>query len=289
MKNEEKKISIFDYRDYRTYLKDWYETAKKIHPLFSYRAFAKKAEFKSSNFLMLVINGKRNLTKKSLEKTANALNLNKQEREFFENLVFFNQAKTHSEKNNFYKRLLKCKKYSQLKPIEKKQYEYYSAWYHPAVRELVISKNFDGTPEWISKRLSPAVSPAQVKKSIELLAGLGFIEETSPDKWKQSSTLISTGPTLKSVVVHNYHKTLLDLTKDVIDTIPVENRDVTTMTLGIKKERVEEIIGKIRDFRHEILELVALDKEPEDVLQLNIQFFPLTRTSNNTKKGGGNK
>ncbi len=277
MGKQNSKVSVFEHKDYREFLKSWYEDAKERHSTFSYRVFSKKAGFNTSNFLMLVIKGQRNLTEQSLSKVIIGLNLNKQEQEFFRNLVFFNQAKTHNEKNNYYQRLLQSKKFNELKPIEKQHYDYYSTWYHPVIRELVCSAEFDGTPEWLSKRLFPSVTPTQCAKSIELLEGLGFIEKMDSKRWKQTSSIVSTGPELTSLVVHNYHKNILELSKAVMDKISTRHRDVSTLTLGVKRERIAQLKDKIREFRQEILQMVSVDTEPEEVVQLNMQFFPVTK------------
>lgn len=268
-------ISVFEYTDYRKFLRDWYRAAKGATSL-SYRAFSKRAGLKSINFFKFVMDGVRNLTEESIGKFAAGLKLNKQETEFFKSLVFYTQAKTHEEKNRRYQNLLRSRKYSQLKPIERDQYEYYATWYHPVVRELVASKDFDGSFGWIAERLSPAITPAQAEKSVEILEKLGFIERTGNGRWKQASALVSTGAELKSHVVHNYHKIVLDLTKRVIDEMPPERRDVSTMTLGVARGRVPELKKLIQNFRQEILKAVASDAEPEEVVQLNIQMFPLT-------------
>lgn len=278
------RINLFEYKDYRAFLKDWYKHEKHSRRSFSYRTFAKKAGFKTSNFMMLVMKGKRNLTEASLTKMIKGLDLNKQEQEFFRSLVFFNQAKTHKDKNYYYQRLSQSKKFRLLKSIEKKEYEYYSKWYYPVVRELVVSKNFDGTPEWLCQRIRPTISSQQAKKSIQLLESLEFIKKIGPNKWKQMNTILSTGPALKSVVVHNYHKTLLNLTLDVMDRLTMEHRDVSAMTLGIKRENLGELRSKIRQFRQEILKMVSTDTEPEEVVQLQIQFFPVTQNDNTPKK-----
>lgn len=274
MKN---KISVFQYADYRAFLSDWFLEAKKNNPLFSHRAFARMAGFHSSNFLMLVMQGKRNLTVGSLQQMQAGLQLNKQEQEFFRNLVLFNQAGTHSERNLYYKKLLQSRRYQRLQPIERKKYEYYSTWYHPVVRELIVSRACDGTPEWVAAHINPSITLDQSKKSIKLLESLGFIERVGPDRWKQTNTILSTGPEIQSVVIHNYHKALLDLSKHMMDRISMRYRDVSAVTVGVKKERIAEIRKKIIDFRREILQLVSEDEEPEEVAQLNIQFFPVTR------------
>lgn len=272
-------INVFEYTDYRRFLSHWYLSAKKTRRGFSYRAFAKKAGFHTSNFLMLVIQGKRNMTEESLKKMTVGLSLNKQEQEFFRNLVFFNQARTHEGKNFYYQQILQSKKFTQLKPIECQQYEYFSAWYHPVVRELVASEEFDGSPEWIAGKISPPITEAQASKSLEILEGLGFIEKTSPDRWRQTSTILSTGPELTSVIVHNYHKGLLDLTKEVMDELDMKDRDVSALTLGVRRDQMPQIRVKVREFRQEILKMVSGESKPEEVIQLNIQLFPVTKVS----------
>lgn len=270
-------VNIFHYADYRQFLKDWYWAAKKSRGSFSFRTFSRKAGFKSTNILKLVMDGERNLTEESLNRFAKAFDLNKQEHEFFKNLVLFNQAQTPEAKDQYHQVLLRSRKYSQLGPIAKHQFDYYSAWYHPVVRELAVSKKCDGTPESIAREIFPAVTSQQVEKSLELLQILGFIERTSDGGWKQSHTLISTGAEVPAQVIFTYHKAILRVTHDVFEGIPAGRRDISSMTLGITKKHLTKLKKKIQEFRQEVLKLVATDSEPEEVVQLNIQLIPFTR------------
>lgn len=271
------KVNIFDYKDYRVFLQDWVRRSKDTQPHFSYRWFARKAGFQSSNFLMLVTQGKRNLTEDSLIKCANGLDLNKQEEEFFRNLVFLNQAQTPDKKNSYLKQLLRSKKVRQMKRIERQHYEYYSTWYHPVVRELVVAKGCNGTPEEIVKRLAPEVTPSQVAKSIALLEALGFIQKTESGGWRQTSSIITTAPELGSVALHNYHKTLLELTQGQMDTLPPEQQTMFCMTLGVRRDRIPQLQAKLREFQNEIFQLVSEDVTPEEVVLLNVQMYPVTK------------
>lgn len=270
------KINIFKYKDYREFLKDWYDFKKENLPQFSFRYFSNKAGFKTSNFMMLVMNGKRNLTEDSLKKFLVGLGLNKQESDFFKNLVFYNQAKDHDTKDFYYQKLIRSQKYKKLAPIEKSKYKYYSNWYHPVIREIICSPDFDGRFEWIAARINPKITVGQVEQSIKLLEELKFIEKVGPGKWKQKGTVLSTGPELTSLMVHNYHKVILELTRQMLDHLPAKERDVSTMTLGIKKHHFSELKTKIADFRKEILSMVADEDEPDEVVQVNFQLFPVT-------------
>ncbi len=275
--NGNNNVSVFDYMDYRAFLRDWYESAKERYG-FSYRVFSRQAGFKSSNIFKLVMDGERNLTEESLKKFIKGIKLERPEREHFRNLVFFNQAKTHAEKNAYYKKLIRSQRYSQLEPLAQDRYEYFSTWYHPVVRELIISKDFDGSIEWLAKRLQPEVSPAQVKKSVELLARLHFIERDAvTNKWKQATPLVTSGAEADSLVLLNYHQSLFDLLKGQLPEVEQKERDVSALTLGIIKERVPQIKKRIQEFRREILQLVADDDNPDDVVLLSIQMLPVTK------------
>lgn len=277
MKVTSSKVHLFDFLDYRQFLKEWYWAAKETRASYSFRTFSKKAGFTSPNFFKLVMDGDRNLTEESLAKFMVGLALNKQEQEFFRNLVFFNQAKNHEEKDRYYHRLLQSRKFNQLKPVEKSQYEFYSTWYHSVIRELATHPEFDGTPEWLSRRIFPAVTAQQAKKSLELLQTLGMIEPLEKGRFKSVNPLISTGAESDSLVLLNYHRNLLALAQDVVGKTQPGDRDVSAMTLGVAKERIPELKKKIQEFRSEILRMVSTDTTPEKVVFLAIQMIPATK------------
>ncbi len=273
-------VSVFDYLDYRKFLREWLENAKVAYG-FSYRVFSRQAGFRSPSIFKLVMDGDRNLTDDSLKKFIKGLNLSKPEREYFRNLVHFNQAKSHTEKNTFYRKLISSREYSKLKPIVKDQYEYFSTWYHPVVRELVISPDFDGKLEWIGKQINPQISTDKVKRSVELLERLGFIERTdngNPPIWQQSTPLVTSGPEAVTVPLFNYHRSVLELVRNQMTEVEGERRDVSALTLGVVRERLPQIKKKIQEFRSEILKLVSSDTEPEEVVLLSMQLLPVTRS-----------
>ena len=127
--------SIYDYLDYREFLKDYYAAKKAVFPSFSYSLFAKSAGFKSKSFLPHVIEGKRDLSQDSIFKIANALKLSGKSFSYFEDLVGFNQAKDASQKSHFFFKLSSYKKAAKARFIQQTQYEYFSKWYHLTIRE----------------------------------------------------------------------------------------------------------------------------------------------------------
>ena len=54
----EEKINIFEYDNYRDYLKAFYEEKKSQNPRYSYRVFCNKAGISSTSYLNMIIHGK---------------------------------------------------------------------------------------------------------------------------------------------------------------------------------------------------------------------------------------
>lgn len=285
MKVKKINLSIYDYKDYRCFLKRWYELNKKQRRSFSYRSFASNAGFSSPNTLKRVIDGQRRLTMESATAFARAMKLNKQEALYFRFLVQYQQAKTHQEKNLYYKKILQIQKVKQLKPLAKDQYDYCSQWYHPVVRELLVSKKFKGDLDWIAKNIQPELSLKEVEKSVQLLERLGLVlkKEKKNSKgdlvytWVQGQSVLSTGPEALSLLSHNYHQEILSLIKDRLDDIPSEQRELRGITLGISAEKLPLLINKIREIKDDILSLVSDEEDVDQVMLLAIQLIPVSK------------
>lgn len=119
-------LIVFSYSDYREYIRDFYLSKKSLNSAFSYRYLAQKAGINSSSFYKYVIEGKRNLTKGTLLKTCQMLKLNTAEAEYFESLVFFNQAKTIKEKNHFFDKLIALRNSCDVRVVNEEQYDFYA-------------------------------------------------------------------------------------------------------------------------------------------------------------------
>lgn len=267
---------VFDYLDYRTFLKDMFEFKKTMHKFFSYRFFAREAGFASPNFLKLVTDGQRNMTNESVAKIARGFGLKKQESEYFEYLVFMNQAKTNDVRNHYYRKMLSVKGYINNHRLDKASYEYFSKWYYPAIREIITFDGRRSTPEQIADRLNPKITPKEAEKALELLLELRLIKKDENGRWEQCDKVVSTGPEVTSLVIANYHKEMLKLASDSIERYPSEERDITALTLSVKRESMAEIKARIASFRKELLELACEDEDSDQVYQINFQAFPLT-------------
>jgi uncharacterized protein (TIGR02147 family) len=267
---------IYEYMDYREYLRLLFEKKKLEHPFYSYRLFSQKAGFKSPNFLKLVIDGNRNLTKESVFKVIKAFNLNKREADYFENLVFLNQSKTLEEKNLYLTRLLRHRVKTDARKLEESEYEYYTSWYNPVIRELATAVDFRSDFRKLGSMVSPPITAREAQKSVELLLKLDFLRQKKDGSYEKTSSSLTTGPQVRSVAVANYHKAMMRLASESIERFPAEKRDITSVTISVSEESYTAIIEKLRALRKELLELAESDMNPEKVAQLNLQLFPVS-------------
>lgn len=270
---------LFAYLDYRKYLKEAFLALQAQEPKSSFRSFAKKAGYTSPNLLQLIIGGKRDLSPSHLPGTIKALELNKQEADFFVNLVGFNQAEGFEEKNFHYQKMIRCRKYAAVKPVEKGQFEYFDQWYHPVVRELLVHADFDGNMGWIAGRVSPSITVAQVEKSVELMETLGLIRrDAETGRWRHSEAVVSTPAEVTSLAVANYHRSILRLASDSIEAYGPAERDLRAVTLGIPRSAFPALKKRMEEFWRDLVALGDARQGVEEVVQVSLQLFPMSRT-----------
>lgn len=267
---------IYDYMDYREYLKDYYENLKKQDKKFSQRYLALKLGVKSSGFLSEVINGKRNLSQNNVLQWLKVLRLDKDASCYFDNLVHFNQAESLSEKSYWLQKLMDSKKVH-LSVLNKDLYEYFSKWYYTAIHEMFFYYHDVVDPKQIALLVNPPIKVDEAKNAITLLERLGMIEKQPDGSYKQKNAMVSTGDTVKSVEVANFQQQTAELAKDAILNVPSTLRDITTLTMSISDAGYTKICELLKETRKEIAKIAQNDTGEDRVYQVNVQLFPLTK------------
>jgi uncharacterized protein (TIGR02147 family) len=269
--------NIYNYLNYREFLYDYYSEKKREKPAYSYQVFAQKAGFKSKSFIADVIDGEKNLSEESIFALGNAIELNESDFAYFKTLVAFNQAKTNSQKDHFFKLLVKSNKLVTARLVLSDKYEFYSCWYHNTVRELVTFVDFNDDFGLLGRHVQPAITARQAKKSVELLTKLGFIRKEGP-RYVQTDPDITTGDTVSSLAVENFHLQNLNLAGESIDTCPAQHRDISCLIATLSLEQVEEIKNEVRDFRKKLVSMInGTTKDTvkgRRVYHINMQMFP---------------
>ncbi len=269
-----------DFDDYRAYLRTLVGYLKETPRGFSYRQFARQAGYASSSFLKHVIDGERNLSQASIGKVAKALGLDGRDRDDFELLVRLGQSHTDAERNPYYMQLQRRRRRQGWVPVRDFQYEIYSLWYAFPIREMLGLPDFKDDPAWIAERLHPPVRPADVDRAVGVLEQAGLLRRDENGKLAAARDTLETPANVPSLAVRNYHRQLLQNAVGGLDSIPVEKRNVTSLTVAMSTAKYEEVCKRIGQFQDELLEFIHDDpasKEQADVYQLGFTVIPVTR------------
>lgn len=268
--------SIFEYDDYRNYLRDFYNHSKSKNKNFSYRFFARIGGFKSGNVLKVTADGKVNLSLQSIEKFCKALKFNKEESHFFKHLVLFNQAKTSEERNIHSKELMRSRTYRKLYPLSELQYRYIEFWYFPVIRGLVGLPGFQDDPQWIANKVVPAITVAEAKGALEDLLAMGLVTRNEKGHLIQSNPSVSTTNTFAASALAHYHREMMARASEAIDRFPRELRDLSALTVGVSPEALVLIKDLAERFRRDVIDITQKHLAQNALYQLNIHLFPLT-------------
>jgi uncharacterized protein (TIGR02147 family) len=269
---------IFEYSDYRLFLHDFLLDAKTRGAFLTYEEIGRKVGFTSKGFVTQIIQGKCKIPGHKIPKFSQALGLRKKERDFFELLVRFDQAKNHREKNENFKKLT-SRFSSRIRNIGPDKFEFYSTWYYSAIRALLAFHPFTGDYKKLAQQLTPAITPGQAKKAIELLERLALIEKKDDGYYHLKDRLLSSGDSVESVALVNFQQSTMDLAKEALERFPKKQRDSSTLTLGLSEEGYRAATEKIATLRKELLDIARFDRKIDRVIQVNLHAFPLTKIS----------
>lgn len=268
---------VYDYMDYRAYLKDYYTRAKQHTRHMSFRYLSRRAGFRSPNYIKLVMDGERNLSVEGAGKIAIALELKGEDEAFFLALVAFNQSDDHEERNAVYAKLATYKRFRQARRIDQAMFEYLSHWFYPAIREMVARHDFVDDSAWIARQLHPQITPQQATRAMSLLLELELIARDEQGHYTRNDPHLTTGHEVTSLAVGNYHRQMTSLAMESMQTVPASERYLSAMTMCVDEAHFDALRVRILEFREEMLSLCEQSSAPDRVYQFNLQFFPLTR------------
>jgi uncharacterized protein (TIGR02147 family) len=267
---------LLNYSNYREFLKDYYLARKAANPKFSLRVLAQKANFPSHGLLQYLMDGKRNLSKKTLVKLALALELDKERAQYFENLVFFNQARTLEEKGFYYEKLVRTAGVSTFRKVDGSQLRIFRHWYTIAIREMLALDGFRGNPAWISGRFLPPVQPYEAEEALRMLLDTGLIKKTA-NGYRSADPDITTEDEVKSFLVKSYQAQMMRLAIWAQDEVPMRERDISSVTFAIKESELPNLKKQLQLMRKELRAFAAAPGTADRVVQVNMQMFPLSK------------
>jgi uncharacterized protein (TIGR02147 family) len=266
--------SLFDSLDYRHFLKQQFTIMRRKKTWFSYRLIAQKLKIDAGQ-LVKILQGQRHISERLIPVFSTFLGLKKREKEYFTCLVRYNKAKTGSETELYFEKLMKIKDLI-LPRVEPNQDRFYQKWYHSVIRVLLAFYKFDGDFKKLGNQLSPSISAREAKESVELLCELGFIENDSGGNFRISNRFITGGGDARMLAVRHFQQQTIQLSERSLLNDPPDARDISSLTISIPGETLGVFRVMLAEFRKTMMRRVMeIKNEPDRIYQLNLQLIPV--------------
>ncbi|MBN1308628.1 MAG: TIGR02147 family protein [Chitinispirillaceae bacterium] len=274
--------SIYNYINYRDYLRDFFVEQKQFQKQLNHRAVLKKMGISSTGFLSNVIRGKKNFNEEMSKKLGKIINLATRERRYLNDMVAYTHAKSIEAKKKYLDRLLAMRK-TGLAHISDDQFSIFSRWYYVYIRDLLCFFDFKGDYQALAGLLDPPIKPEEAEAAIRDLERLGFITKDNNGCYRPVDRLITTGDEVHSVQLANFQLATMDMAKRSLERHPAEKRDISFVSLTLSAESFSQVKSEVQAFRKRLLLMAKDERKPDRVYQCNIQLFPVTR-----QRGDGN-
>ncbi len=257
--------------DYRTIIKNEFDYRKSNNNSYSLRSFARDLGMSPSR-LSEVLARKGGLSLKKGTEIAKLLGLNAEEIKYFQSLVLLEQAHAYNDTEKLKNSIDSFQASQNFKMLSNEVFRVVSDWYYFAILTVMELNDYDGSCEWIAKRLGLDLS--LVQSAIETMMKLNLVVEHE-NRFTSTNEDICTTTDISNRALRISHKQTLDQAKKSIDEVSVERRDISSMTMAIDKNKIPEAKKRIKEFRRELARFLE-SGEKNTVYNLNIQLHPLT-------------
>jgi uncharacterized protein (TIGR02147 family) len=268
---------IYQYHDYRLFLKDWFGYLKTVKSGFSVRALARNSGL-SESYLSMVLSGDRNLSAQKLTRLSPFLGLDQSQQSYLGWLRTIIEADEEDERLEALKKIQRFEKYRALNSRDIEDYEYLTHWYYVSIREMTALPDFVLDADWIRRRLKNRVGVEEIREAIEFLTMHGYLSIENgkclrPDKPVHGKTGVIRPALIK------FHREMLSQACDSIETTPREERNISAHTAAIPLAHMDEVKKIMEDARAKIIALTAKDVTTEsEVYHFGFLAFPVTKS-----------
>jgi len=266
---------IYQYTDYREYLRDWFAEAKGKSEAMSYRYLAGKVSL-DPGFLVHILQGHKHLAEKHIPALVRCLRLSKPQAAYFERLCLFGKARSEAEIARRFKELMELRA-MQSRTLASKQYQYYEKWYIPVVRCLIAARGFSGDYGQLAQMLNPGIQVEEAKHAVKVLLQLSMLKRHPDGTYEVTDTFITTGDNWRSLIIRDFQHQTMSLAQKALSELPKEDREISTMTIAVPRNEMHAMQEMTREFRQKILRWALDQPDADSVIQFNIQIFPVVK------------
>lgn len=266
-----------DVADYRDLLKSYYEQRKKEMPFYSYRMMGDKLGLDSS-YLYRVLQKKQHLPAHVIPAAKELLDFDGRSAEYFDLLVAAGVAKSADKKAELMAKAVALRDVER-HSLQQAELKLLENWWIPAVRAYLELNGGIVNIKKIAKDLCPPITEEQAAEAIEILKEVGLVKNVASGRLALTDAHLTVGGQEKSAAVRHFQKQVLFLASEALDSVPVNERNISTLTLSVDQACFDDLGEMLREFRRLVQKRVDESKRPDRVMQLSMAFYPVAKTN----------
>jgi uncharacterized protein (TIGR02147 family) len=198
-------------------------------------------------------------------------------------LVQFKNEKKAARKEAFLQELLALRTTSPELKLENMKLRFFEKWYYPVIRELVCLTDYGDDYHSLANAVLPRISPDQAEGAVKYLLENGFLKKNAQGKYEQFEQVLTTGPEVNSTIVRKYHKQTLIQCAKALETVEQDDRDITSLTLGVSRKTFDRIKDEFKAMRKRLLALAREDEHATQVCLVSFQVVPRSKPQGEAK------
>ncbi len=247
---------------FRNFLRNELKERSQKNASYSLRAFAKQLGVSAAG-LSKVMSGKMPLSLSFIEKIGDKLKLSEEQ-------VQSHQITLLSEKKGLNTRE------KEFEFIEQERFEIIKEWYHYGILNLMRVEGFKPNASWVAKRLG--ITIGEVQGAVERLQNVGLLK-VEDSKWVDVSSIFISHTNNKkfSEAAKENQKQLFTKALSAIDEVDFKERNHTGTGVAFSLKDLDQVKEFINKFRKEFASRFDRQHGADDVYQLSVAFFPLTK------------
>lgn len=266
---------VFEYLDYRRYLRDAFEERRSRDTNLTYRRLGETLGLDGSNFHKIVL-GRSHLPIRCQARVVEYLGLSGRESEYFLLLLAFARERGAKARMEILERA-KLLQDVDRRTLEDRELLFYRDWWISVIRLLLEVNGGQAVAERLAGQVAPPIRTEQAQEAMDLLVELGMVKRIGSGRWKLAEPHLTAGGAEKAKAIHAYQKQILSLATDALAKTPQAERDVSTLTVPVDDQSFAAIRDILRECRRQIQKQADSTEEPKRVMQLAMAFFPVSR------------
>jgi len=277
-------IDIFTYKNFRKYIKDYYNANNAVEPAFSYQFLADKGGFDNRILVYRIIENK--LKKIATEYCINlskAFNHTPQEAEYFSCLFDLDQIRNEEKRYAIKKRMNEIIDSRNIKvrmvKKDKDNETYYAELYHSVIRALIsIIYPFKDEYKQLCELMLLPVTEKQAHESIDLLERIGFIRKNTSGAYEIcTEENIKTGREYSQKYKDILNLKYMEAARKLIERhTPRTPKIFKSKVIGISEHTYHEIQKLTDEMIDRINILIQNEQMADRVYMYQFTFIPLT-------------